>query len=83
MVGKLGIAVATEGVMNHILGLAKAAKDMGKGTEEHEDNMGFIDEMGGTRYGTVTANVKLHGFKPISLAEVPAKLRQNDVIILF
>lgn len=52
-------------------------------TEEYEDNMGFIDEMGGARYSTVAANVKMHGFKSISLADVPKTLRQNDVIITF
>ncbi|MFC2027736.1 hypothetical protein ACFLU3_03505 [Chloroflexota bacterium] len=52
-------------------------------TEEYKDNMGFIDEMGGIRYSNVAANVKMYGFESISLAEVPDKLRQNDVIIAF
>jgi hypothetical protein len=32
-------------------------------TYEYQDNMGFIDQMGGSRYSNVPANIKLPGFK--------------------
>jgi hypothetical protein len=52
-------------------------------TEEYSDNMGFIDEMGGARYSNVPANVEKHGFKSLTLAEVPAKLKENQLVIPF
>lgn len=52
-------------------------------TEEYKDNMEFIDEMEGTRYSNVPANVDKYGFKPLDLAEIPDKLKENDVIIAF
>jgi calcineurin-like phosphoesterase family protein len=52
-------------------------------TEEYQDNMGFIDEMGGARYSNVPANVEKWGFKPIALEELPAKIRESQVVIPF
>ncbi len=52
-------------------------------TEEYKDNMEFIDEMEGTRYSNVPANVDKYGFKPLDLVEIPNKLEENDVIIAF
>ena len=52
-------------------------------TEEYQDNMGFIDEMGGARYSDVPANVEKHGFKAVTLDELPAKLKENDLVIAF
>jgi hypothetical protein len=52
-------------------------------TEEYQDNMEFIDEMEGTRYSNVSANVKKYGFKPITLEEIAQKLNENDVVIPF
>lgn len=52
-------------------------------TEEYSDNMGFIDEMGGTRYSNVPANVQKHGFRAITLDEIPAKLAEGEVVIPF
>lgn len=52
-------------------------------TEEYSDNMGFIDEMGGTRYSNVPANVEKHGFKPITLEEMPGKLAEGELVIPF
>jgi hypothetical protein len=52
-------------------------------TEEYKDNMEFIDEMEGTRYSNVPANVEKYGFEPLSLEEIPKKLGENDVIIPF
>jgi hypothetical protein len=52
-------------------------------TEEYSDNMGFIDEMGGARYSDVPANVEKHGFKPVTLADLPQKLLENELVIPF
>jgi len=52
-------------------------------TEEYKDNMEFIDEMEGTRYSNVPANVDKYGFEPLSPEEIPKKLRENDVVIPF
>ena len=52
-------------------------------TEEYQDNMGFIDEMGGARYSNVPANVEKYGFQPVKLEELADQLRDNDVIIPF
>lgn len=52
-------------------------------TEEYQDNMGFIDEMGGARYSDVPGNVEKHGFQSISVDELPAKLAESQVVIAF
>ena len=52
-------------------------------TEEYQDNMGFIDEMGGARYSDVPANVEKYGFRPVTLDELPAKLAESDLVIAF
>jgi len=52
-------------------------------TEEYYDNMGFIDEMGGSRFSNVPENVEKHGFQKVSLAEVADKLREHEVVIPF
>ncbi len=52
-------------------------------TEEYQDNMGFIDEMGGSRFSDVKANVEKYGFKPVTLSDVAGKLRENDLVIAF
>jgi hypothetical protein len=52
-------------------------------TEEYSDNMGFIDEMGGARYSNVPANVEKHGFKAVTLDDLPARLRESELVIAF
>ena len=52
-------------------------------TEEYKDNMEFIDEMEGTRYSNVPANIEKYGFEPLSIEEIPQKLEENDLIIPF
>ena len=52
-------------------------------TEEYQDNMGFIDEMGGARYSDDPANVEKYGFRPVTLDELPAKLAESDLVIAF
>jgi hypothetical protein len=51
--------------------------------EAYNDNMGFIDEMGGNRYSDVPANCQKYGFKPVKLEEIPAKLVEDEVVIAF
>jgi hypothetical protein len=45
--------------------------------------MEFIDEMEGTRYSNVPANIEKYGFESLGLEEIPKKLAENDVIIPF
>ena len=52
-------------------------------TEEYQDNMTFIDEMGGARYSDVPANVQKHGFKAVTVDELPALLREADLVFPF
>ncbi|HET6922044.1 MAG TPA: hypothetical protein VFI16_02735 [Anaeromyxobacteraceae bacterium] len=52
-------------------------------TEEYQDNMGFIDEMGGARYSNVPANVEKWGFKAVTLDELPARLKESELVIAF
>ena len=52
-------------------------------TEEYQDNMEFIDEMEGFRYSNVPANVGKYGFQPLTLEELPQKLKENDLVIPF
>jgi hypothetical protein len=52
-------------------------------TEEYQDNMGFIDEMGGARYSDVAANVEKYGFKAVTVDELPARLKENELVIPF
>ena len=52
-------------------------------TDEYKDNMEFIDEMEGTRYSNVPANVEQYGFTSVSLEEVAGKLNENEVVIPF
>lgn len=50
-------------------------------SEEYHDNMEFIDEMEGTRYSNVTANVEKYGFSPVTLDNVPAIIKKSDIVI--
>ncbi len=52
-------------------------------TEEYQDNMGFIDEMGGSRFSDVPANVEKYGFQRVSLDDLPARLAENQLVIAF
>ena len=52
-------------------------------TEEYQDNMGFIDEMGGARFSDAPGNVEKYGFQKLALDEIPAKLAQSEVVIAF
>lgn len=52
-------------------------------TEEYQDNMGFIDEMGGARYSDAPGNVEKYGFQKVALDDIPAKLAESDLVIAF
>ena len=52
-------------------------------TEEYQDNMGFIDEMGGARFSNVPANIEKWGFKAVTLDELPARLKESELVIAF
>jgi hypothetical protein len=51
--------------------------------EAYQDNMGFIDEMGGTRYSNVPANVEKYGFQAVTLDQIPGKLKENELVIAY
>jgi hypothetical protein len=51
--------------------------------EAYQDNMGFIDEMGGARYSNCAANVEKYGFKPVTLEDIPGMLRESELVIAF
>jgi len=52
-------------------------------SEEYHDNMEFIDEMEGTRYSNVVANVEKFGFTFVTLDEIAAKITECDLVIPF
>jgi hypothetical protein len=52
-------------------------------TEEYQDNMGFIDEMEGSRYSNVAANIEKYRFHSVTLEDVARELGENDVVIPF
>jgi len=52
-------------------------------TEEYQDNMSFIDEMGGARYSNDPGNVEKHGFQKVTLDDIPAKLAESQLVIAF
>jgi len=52
-------------------------------TEEYQDNMSFIDEMGGARYSNDPGNVEKYGFQKVTLDDIPAKLAESQLVIAF
>jgi len=52
-------------------------------TEEYQDNMGFIDEMGGARYSNDPGNVEKYGFQKVTLDDIAAKLAESQLVIAF
>ncbi len=51
--------------------------------EAYQDNMGFIDEMGGARFSNVAANVQKYGFQALAVDAIPKKLEEFDLVIAF
>jgi len=50
---------------------------------EYQDNMVFIDQMGGVRYSNIPANVDKHGFQAVTLEEMAHNLNGSDLVIPF
>jgi hypothetical protein len=51
-------------------------------TEAYEDNLAFIEEMGGDRLSDVDENIA-HGFDPITTEEIAVRLAGYELIIPF
>jgi hypothetical protein len=51
--------------------------------EAFVDNLGFLDEMEGSRFSNHPANVENHGFAYLSLADLGELLRDQDIVIPF
>lgn len=52
-------------------------------SEAYQDNLGFIDEMNGSRFSNVVANVQKFGFQSVTLETVGRLLRDSDTVIPF
>ena len=52
-------------------------------TEEYAENAAFIDEMGGTRLSNERTNVTVHGFGPVTLEELTARMAASDLVVPF
>ena len=70
-------------VLHHEVAALAAKDEDEEAFEEYFDNMGFIDEMGGSRFSNVPANAEKHGFQLVSLEEVAQKLRDHEIVIPF
>jgi hypothetical protein len=51
--------------------------------EAFVDNLGFLDEMEGSRFSNHPGNVEKHGFAYLSLADLGELLRDQDIVIPF
>jgi len=51
--------------------------------EAYQDNMFFLDEMGGDRYSNNSENTEKYGFTHVTIAQVAVKIQQADFIIPF
>ncbi|OGR08098.1 MAG: hypothetical protein A3K23_02390 [Desulfobacca sp. RBG_16_58_9] len=51
--------------------------------EAFADNLGFLDEMEGSRFSNHPGNVEKHGFAYLSLADLGELLRDQDIVIPF
>ncbi len=52
-------------------------------TEEYEDNLAFIEEMGGRRLSNNDNNVQKHGFLPVTIEEIAGRLSDYELVIPF
>jgi hypothetical protein len=52
-------------------------------TEAYRDNMNFIDEMSGSRFSNVAANLEEFGFQAVTYEMVGRLLRDSDIVIPF
>jgi hypothetical protein len=74
----LGLLLEASDVHMYVLNHEIANMD-----EAYRENMEFIDEMEGQRFSNNPANVSKYGFKPVTIDEMIARLKQADVIIPF
>lgn len=74
----LGLLLEAASVQMYVLN-----HEIGNMDEAYSDNMEFIDEMEGERFSNNQANVEKYGFKPITIEEMAAKLKEADLIIPF
>jgi hypothetical protein len=51
--------------------------------EAFADNLGFLDEMEGSRFSNHPGNVEKHGFAYLSLTDLGELLRDQDIVIPF
>ena len=51
--------------------------------EAYQDNMEFLDDMGGERISNHMANAEKYGFQHATLQEIARKLKTFDLIIPF
>ena len=51
--------------------------------DAYEDNMGFLDEMEGERFSNNPVNIDKYGFKPATIEEMGARLKEADIVIPF
>lgn len=51
--------------------------------EAYSDNLGFLEEMGGTSYSNNRANVEKYKFQYADLDKISAMLKDADLIIPF
>jgi len=51
--------------------------------EAYQENMGFLQEMGGLLYTDNPANAQEHGFRYVSAENLPQRLLEYEIIIPF
>lgn len=51
--------------------------------EAYSDNLGFLEEMGGSYYSNNAINISKYGFRPIDSEAIWYKISTSDIIIPF
>ena len=51
--------------------------------EAYNDNMLFLDEIGGKRYSNNSENAEKYGFSHVTIAQAAEKIRLADIVIPF
>ena len=74
----LGLLLEASDVHMYVLNHEIANMD-----EAYRENMEFVDEKEGQRFSNNPANVAKYGFKPVTIDEMIARLKQADLIIPF
>ena len=73
----LGLSLVNHQVSMYVLGHEIPAD------EAYQENMGFLNEMGGLRYSDVQANAERYGFQYIGMNQLPQQLMEYEIIIPF